>query len=64
MLRIIQELQEFGPIWNIILKQKNEARDILTEETRVHSQEIQGRILMSGIRMKKAPEARLKGVSG
>jgi hypothetical protein len=32
---------------------QNEARDILTEETRVHSQEIQGRILMLGIRMKK-----------
>jgi hypothetical protein len=32
---------------------QNEARDILTEETRVDSQEIQGRILMSGIRLKK-----------
>jgi hypothetical protein len=44
---------------------QNEARDILTEEARPQSQEIEGRILMSGIRMKKkAPEGRLKGVSG
>ena len=44
---------------------QNEARDILTEEARPQSQEIEGKILMSGIRMKKkAPEGRLKGVSG
>ncbi len=34
-------------------RKQNEARDILAEETRVHSQETEERILMSGIRMKK-----------
>ena len=44
---------------------KNEARDILAKDTRIDSQEVHGKIVMSGIRMKKkAPEARLKGVSG
>jgi hypothetical protein len=44
---------------------QNEARDILAEEQRVHSQETHGQILMSGITMKKKqPEPRLKGVSG
>ncbi len=43
---------------------QNEARDIMAEETRVDSQEVHGKILMSVIRMKKAPEMRLKGVSG
>jgi hypothetical protein len=45
--------------------QKNEARDILAEKTRVDSQETHGRIVMTGITMKKKdPKRRLKGVSG
>jgi hypothetical protein len=43
----------------------DEARDILAEETINDEEQMHGRILMSGIKMKKKPpETRLKGVSG
>ena len=62
MLRIIQELQEFGPIWNNYLETKqNEARYILAKETRVDSQEVHGKILMSGVRMKKSTRDKIEG---
>lgn len=46
-------------------KKQNEARDILEEETILADIGQKGRILMSGIKMKKKPpEMRLKGISG
>ncbi len=40
---------------------QNEARDILAKDTRVDSQEVHGKILMSGIRKKKSTGDKIEG---